>query len=131
MIRVFVYGTLKPGEANYQEYCVGKVAFHSKAYTYGYLYHLPVGYPGMTEGRNKVRGVLLTFKNPNILNSLDDLEGYQENRAFHLNEYYRQLVPIFSLNDRPLGKAWTYLMSLEKVIKFKGVSIDSGCWFSQ
>jgi len=24
-IRVFVYGTLKPGEVNYQRYCEGKV----------------------------------------------------------------------------------------------------------
>lgn len=130
-VQVFVYGTLKPGEANYQHYCEGKVAFHSQAYTYGNLYNLPVGYPGMIEGKNKVQGVLLTFRDSNILNSLDKLESYQENRAFHLNQYYRQLVPIFSLNDESLGKAWSYFMTPEKVKQFKGTLIDSGWWISQ
>ncbi len=30
-LRVFVYGTLKPGEANYQKYCAGKVVEAKRA----------------------------------------------------------------------------------------------------
>jgi gamma-glutamylcyclotransferase (GGCT)/AIG2-like uncharacterized protein YtfP len=33
LISVFVYGTLKPNEANYQKYCAGKVIRETKAFT--------------------------------------------------------------------------------------------------
>ena len=69
----------------------------------GKLYSLPAGYPAMTEGKDKVRGVVLTFPDSSILTNLDELEDYQENRVFYLNEYYRQMVPIYSLKDRFLG----------------------------
>lgn len=128
MVQVFVYGTLKPGEANYQNYCGGKVVRAIASYTWGTLYALPMGYPGMTVGKSKVSGVLLTFTTADILKSLDRLEDYQENRAAQLNEYYRQLVPVYSLEDELLGKAWSYFMNRAKVEQYHGVLIDSGCW---
>ncbi|GAB4529760.1 MAG: gamma-glutamylcyclotransferase [Pleurocapsa sp.] len=127
-VQVFVYGTLKPGEANYQHYCQGKVRSQVSAYTWGSLYHLSLGYPGMTEGKNKVRGVLLSFNDVNILSSLDGLESYQDNREFELNEYYRQQVPIYSLEDRLLGQAWAYFMTETKVREYSGIPVDSGWW---
>lgn len=130
MINVFVYGTLKPGEANYQSYCEGKVRAYSPAYTKGNLYSLPLGYPAMTVGKNRVKGVLLTFDCANILESLDRLETYQENRPSELNEYDRFLVPVYNLNDRPLGQAWCYFMTIEKVEQYQGTIIPSGWWES-
>ncbi len=127
-VKVFVYGTLKPGEANYQYYCEGKARTRFQAYTRGNLYSLPVGYPAMTVGDNKVKGVLLTFANPDILNSLDELEDYQENRASELNEYYRQLIPVYSLADELLGQAWCYFMTIDRVKQYKGTAIASGWW---
>jgi gamma-glutamylcyclotransferase (GGCT)/AIG2-like uncharacterized protein YtfP len=47
MISVFVYGTLKPNEANYQKYCAGKVIREIKAFTWGQLFHLSLGYPAI------------------------------------------------------------------------------------
>ena len=75
-MKVFVYGTLKPGEANYQNYCADKVIKAIAGYTEGRLYSLPMGYPAMTKGKSKTIGVLLTFTNADILTSLDILEGY-------------------------------------------------------
>lgn len=125
---VFVYGTLKPGEANYQNYCQGKIRSQVPVYTFGDLYALSVGYPAMTVGNNKVEGVLLTFEQPEILQNLDHLEGYQENRAANLNEYYRQLIPIYCLDNKPVGEAWAYFMTLERVRELEGILLASGWW---
>ncbi len=127
-LNVFVYGTLKPGEANFAYYCAGKVQKQISAYTWGNLYALPVGYPAMTEGKNKVRGFLLTFIDSNVLNSLDRLEGYQPGRDSSLNEYYRQLVDIYSLDDRFLGKVWAYFMTVNRVKRYRGIIMTSGWW---
>jgi len=128
ILKVFVYGTLKPKKRNYQRYCNGKVQSEIPSYTRGILYSLPVGYPAMTEGENKVQGFLLTFNNSNILNSLDLLEGYQAQRDSHLNEYYRRLVAVYSPEDRYLDKAWAYFMTPAKVKQYQGTIITSGCW---
>ena len=127
---VFVYGTLKPGEANYQAYCGGKVRSQTSVYTWAELYALPVGYPAMIEGKNKVYGVLLKFDDPLVLNSLDRLEDYQPQRASDLNEYERQLVSVYSFGDRLLGQAWAYYMTRAKVRQYRGVKVASGCWTS-
>lgn len=129
-LNVFVYGTLKPGEANYRNYCHGRVKSQLSVYTFGNLYALSVGYPAMTTGENKVKGVLLTFDDSGILPSLDQLEGYQEKRAANLNEYYRNLTPIYCLNDQFIGEAWAYFMTPARVKKLKGTLIVSGCWTS-
>lgn len=130
-IKVFVYGTLKPGESNYQIYCQGKTIAEIAAYTRGLLYHLALGYPGMTVGNNRVEGYLLTFSNSQILNHLDALENYSENRAVRLNDYYRQQVPVYTLSDRLLGTAWCYLMSLEKIALYRGRLLSVNSWHSR
>ncbi|MGF1541093.1 MAG: gamma-glutamylcyclotransferase [Pleurocapsa sp.] len=131
MINVFVYGTLKPGESNYGSYCEGLVRSQTLAYTQGNLYNLSLGYPGLTEGDNQVKGVLLTFSNSDILLSLDQLEDYLEDRPLECNEYYRTLVPVYSLQDEFLGKAWCYLMTIDKVRQYHGKAIALGWWTSQ
>lgn len=128
--QVFVYGTLKPGESNYQTYCQRKTIAEIAAYTRGQLYHLPPGYPGMTVGKNKVRGCLLSFSDRQILDDLDALENYSENRAAQLNDYYRQKVPVYSLSDESLGTAWCYLMSLEKITLYQGKLLTTPSWHS-
>jgi gamma-glutamylcyclotransferase (GGCT)/AIG2-like uncharacterized protein YtfP len=125
---VFVYGTLKPGEANFPAYCEGKVIVQTPAYTWGELYALPVGYPAMTEGKNKVQGMLLCFSDRQVLASLDVLEGYQPHRLAELNEYYRASVPVYSLGDRLIHHAWAYYMTLAKVKQYQGIELTSGSW---
>ena len=127
-LKVFVYGTLKPEEANYPRYCDGWVILQQPAYTQGILYDLPFGYPAMTEGENKVKGILLTFKDRSILNNLDRLEGYQPDRSPDLNEYYRRLVPVYDLSDRLIDEAYAYFMTSEQIQRYGGKIVKSNWW---
>lgn len=125
-MKVFVYGTLKPGESNYH-YCAGAIA-QTHAYTWGRLFHLPLGYPGMTTGTYKVRGVLFTFTDETILKSLDKLEDYHPQRSPQDNEYQRTKILVYSLADEALGEAWSYLMTDNKVKQLGGIFLPSGWW---
>ncbi len=128
LTKVFVYGTLKPGEVNYQRLCVGKVVEEQEAYTLGELYHLNLGYPGLTPGKNQVRGFVLTFPKPEILRDLDVLEDYNPQASPEENEYYRQEIEVCNLSGESLGKAWAYFMSLAKVKQYQGRLLSSGFW---
>lgn len=127
-MRVFVYGTLKPGEVNYQRYCVGQVLEEVEAIAFGQLFDLILGYPGMTAGESPIQGFVLTFTDAAILSILDELEDYQPDRPETENEYNRQLIETFDLSGKSLGMVWVYLMSWERVEKLGGVMISSGCW---
>ncbi|MEB3311851.1 MAG: gamma-glutamylcyclotransferase [Snowella sp.] len=127
-MNVFVYGTLKPGERNYPTYCQGKAIAEHKVYTYGKLYHLCLGYPGMTAGQDKITGYLLTFADQSVLAELDELETYDPQVKPEQNEYQRQLIPIYDLEDHYLGEAWGYVMTPEKIKAFQGMYLPSGCW---
>ncbi len=130
-LNVFVYGTLKPGEANYLAYCEGKIASQTPAYIRGDLYHLSVGYPAITLGDNRVYGVLLTFYTIEVLTSLDCLEDYQPDRKAELNEYNRRLVTVYNLKDLAIAQAWAYFMTLAKVKQYGGKQVLSGNWTKQ
>ncbi|HEY9614158.1 gamma-glutamylcyclotransferase family protein [Allocoleopsis sp.] len=129
-VKVFVYGTLKPGEINYDRYCVGKVVEEKPAIAYGQLYHLSLGYPGLILGEGQVQGFLLTFTDSTIFDSLDELEDYDPNRRPEDNEYNREQIEVYGLAGQLLGLAWVYFMTLEKVQYFQGTLIPSGCWTS-
>ena len=130
-LKVFVYGTLKPGERNYQRCCDRRTKSETPAYTQGILYDLPVGYPAMIEGEQKVRGYLLVFNNPKILDTFDILEGYQPERDRNSNEYYRLYVPVYAIDGEYLTKAWAYFMTPAKVKQYQGNIIESGWWNSK
>lgn len=128
MINVFVYGTLKPGECNYQLYCTGKVVEEKSAIAQGQLFSLPFGYPAMTSGNSLVKGFVLSFSNDEILHQLDWLEDYDAQRPAAENEYYRQLIEIYDTAKKPLGTAWAYLMTLEQVKAYEGILLPNGWW---
>ena len=131
-IRVFVYGTLKPGEGNYLKYCAGTLDSCNggvlPAYTMGELFDLGVGYPGMAVGSRLVYGYLLSFQQPGILSKLDELEDYLPGRTPSKNLYNRDQVEIFTPQGESFGLAWVYFMSLDKIASFKGVLIPNGWW---
>ena len=128
LVNVFVYGTLKPGESNYQSYCAIDVIKAKRAITFGQLFALPLGYPAMTLGSCVIHGFLLSFSNHVILERLDWLEDYNPNRSFGQNEYYRQQIETYNLALDSLGLAWVYLMTLEQVKYHGGLLIPSGWW---
>ncbi len=126
--RVFVYGTLKPGEVNYNLYCAGKVVEAKKAIAFGELFALPLGYPAMIPGENPVQGYLLTFADPTMLSVLDTLEDYDSHRAPAENEYNRYQIEVYNLAREMPILAWIYLMTFEQVKHLQGVPIASGWW---
>ncbi|WP_414513008.1 gamma-glutamylcyclotransferase [Nostoc sp. PCC 9305] len=128
LVRVFVYGTLKPGEANYKRYCAGKVVDFKRAFVQGKLFALPMGYPAMTPGDSQVYGYLLSFSHPKILNELDVLEDYQPNRQTPENLYNRQIIEVYEPQSLSLGWAWIYLMTLEQVDRLGGFLQPGGWW---
>ena len=128
LCNVFVYGTLKPNQANYAEYCANKAIAQQQAIAYGELFALPMGYPAMTIGNSHVHGYLLSFSDASILESLDQLEDYQGDRASHENLYDRRLIEVFDLQGESLGIVWAYLMELTQITKFAGIALPDGLW---
>ncbi|NEO85142.1 MAG: gamma-glutamylcyclotransferase [Spirulina sp. SIO3F2] len=137
MVRVFVYGTLQPGQANYAAYCGDRVQQVQAAYTFGQLYVLPTGYPALVVGgnaavrnlhNNRVWGHLLTFVDAEILPQLDELEDFDPQRSPEDNEYQRQRLPMFDPTQRSLGQAWAYVMLPHWVKAAGGKYRASGCW---
>jgi len=127
-LRVFVYGTLKPGEPNYQRFCSGKVVEVRTAIAQGQLFKLPAGYPAMTSGLGWVHGFVLTFADSKVLSELDDYEDYQVGQPPHFNLYQRQPIQTFGLNGQQLRPAWVYLMALERVHDLRGILLPDGYW---
>jgi gamma-glutamylcyclotransferase (GGCT)/AIG2-like uncharacterized protein YtfP len=127
-LKVFVYGTLKPGECNYDRYCAHAVVGKQAAIVYGQLFDLPLGYPALTPGPGVVHGFLLEFANDSVLAQLDELEEYDPQRPIEQNEYVRIRVKTFSPQHQPLGVAWAYQMPLEQAKRFGGVRLPHGLW---
>ncbi|WP_055074742.1 gamma-glutamylcyclotransferase [Pseudanabaena sp. 'Roaring Creek'] len=128
LCHVFVYGTLKPNEENYAQYCAGKTIAEQQAIAYGELFSLPMGYPAMILGDRQIHGYLLSFAEASILESLDDLEDYQSDRNASENAYNRYEIEAFDLEGNLLTSAWAYFMTLEQITKFGGVPQLNGCW---
>ncbi|WP_088892221.1 gamma-glutamylcyclotransferase family protein [Leptolyngbya ohadii] len=128
MLRVFVYGSLKPGEKYFDRYCAPYLVEMQEAIVYGTLYDLPVGYPAILPGRDPVRGYLFTFEDPEALTLLDELEEYQPDRPVEQNEYQRREIETFDLHQQPLGRAWIYEMTQEQVEALGGVILPEGNW---
>jgi gamma-glutamylcyclotransferase (GGCT)/AIG2-like uncharacterized protein YtfP len=127
-MKVFVYGTLKPGECNYLRYCEGKVVDALPAIARGQLFALPIGYPAMVAGEGTVYGFLLCFANSAILDDLDRLEDYHPQREPTENEYQRQEIEICDRHLKPLGTAWTYFMLRDRVRTLGGIWLPDGTW---
>lgn len=128
LLRVFVYGTLKPGEENYPRYCQDYVVEAVAAIAIGTLYDLPMGYPAMTMGTSPVYGYLLTFDDFSVLDELDWLEDYDATRPPDANEYSRDEIEVFRPDRRSLGLAWVYRMSTAQAVQLGGTVLANGNW---
>ncbi|MEX0269987.1 gamma-glutamylcyclotransferase [Leptolyngbyaceae cyanobacterium UHCC 1019] len=138
MIKVFVYGTLKPGEVNYHV-CDRWVIETCPAIAFGTIYQLPFGYPAMVAGgRNLVQGVLLSFADSAILQELDEFEQHDPNLfqcyfpelSLDAHQYERQAIAVHNPKGVSLGSAWAYLMTSTQVQQINGVWVPSGDWRS-
>jgi gamma-glutamylcyclotransferase (GGCT)/AIG2-like uncharacterized protein YtfP len=135
-IQVFVYGTLKPGHWAYERFCAGISHRSEAAIVHGSLYHLPLGYPALTPGTQIIQGYLLSFADPGILQKLDDYENHDpEVIQIHYPEvaieqvgYERSQIQVWTTAGKPLGEAWAYLMTPEKIKLLVGVWVENGNW---
>lgn len=128
-VHVFVYGTLKPGAANFDNYCGNKVVASYRTYIVGDLYHLPrLGYPGAIHGTRQVHGFVLVFKDASVLPELDELEDYDPHRQRTENDYNRELVTAYSIDGNPNISAWAYLMAPGRIQKLRGILLPDGWW---
>ncbi len=136
LIHVFVYGTLKPGEANHRV-CEPYVVAAQPAIAPGGLYHLPFDYPAMTlDDPGQVKGCLLTFTDPCILDILDQFEQHDPAKFLRLmpdrdithHQYQRRWIPLLSAARSPSESAWAYIMTRYQVTQLNGIAVPSGDW---
>lgn len=128
VLRVFVYGTLKPGCLYYRQYCLGLTHDERPAIALGQLYSLPIGYPAMTWGDGEVHGYLLSFEDAAVLSDLDELEGYSARNLGSENEYERCWIEVFDADHSSLGFAWSYIMARSRIVMHSGVLLSEGVW---
>lgn len=135
----FVYGTLKPGEANHWV-CAPYIANIQAAIALGRLYRLPFGYPAMTtEEEGIVQGYLCSFTEPQIVSILDEFEQHDPHQfeqvapgqIFDANQYCRKLLTLYTPKRSPLGCAWGYVMTHEQIRRLSGQLVPEGNWNSQ
>ncbi len=112
----FVYGSLMERYRNFNHFLRRKMVNARPAYCQGFLYHLPIGFPGlvtMDDCQDIVVGELMSFKNPvKIMRALDQLEGYHpDNHSKSL--YIRKKLPVIVETDPVTQEfseveAWVY-----------------------
>jgi gamma-glutamylcyclotransferase (GGCT)/AIG2-like uncharacterized protein YtfP len=146
-LHVFVYGTLKPGEANFVGvassrnetlreryencYCGNRVISIQRGYIQAELYHFPaLGYPGAIHGASRVHGYVLTFADAEVLVKLDELEDYQPDRPPAQNEYTRELVSTYRLDGSFFVSAWVYFIGIDRIEQWGGILVPDGWWES-
>ncbi|MEB3161209.1 MAG: gamma-glutamylcyclotransferase [Synechocystis sp.] len=133
-VNVFVYGTLMPGQCNYDPYCRPYLKRSTRGYVLGHIYHLPwLGYPGVCDGTDRVWGYCLSFGPGFSLTALDALEDYDPQRQPDQNEYHRCRATVFAANGDRLSDspAWIYRMTLANIQRHRGIYLPSGQWTPQ
>ncbi len=98
------------------------------AWTHGKLFHLPLGYPAMAKGDEKVEGDLLCFNSPQLKLALDQLEGYDPTRPPEYNEYNLEPITAWLSSGEALDNASAYFMDPEKIRKSGGIHLPKGIW---
>ncbi|AIE73961.1 hypothetical protein D082_14330 [Synechocystis sp. PCC 6714] len=128
-VKVFVYGTLMPGECNHQAYCPSQIEPPARGYVLGQIYHLQhFGYPAMAIGQDRVWGYCLTFPPNFFLDQLDSLEDYQAERDPEENVYERCWATVFDPQGGEMAGAWLYRMDPRKIERYGGIYLPTGCW---
>jgi gamma-glutamylcyclotransferase (GGCT)/AIG2-like uncharacterized protein YtfP len=135
--KLFVYGTLKPGEASYG-LCAASVLELRPAIARGQLYHLPLGYPAMTlSGSDEVHGFLLSFGDAAILSRLDEYEQHAPEQLRKMippehrledYEYQRKQIEVSTAEANSCEVAWAYTMPLGQVRYLEGILVANGYW---
>jgi gamma-glutamylcyclotransferase (GGCT)/AIG2-like uncharacterized protein YtfP len=120
----FVYGSLMQRFKNFNRFIKRHMLTVQPAYCRGFLYHLPIGFPGLIyleECSDLVVGELMTFRHPvRIMKALDLLEGYYPDN-WQKSTYIRRKLPVIREIISPTNtppryeetEAWVYTYPLE------------------
>lgn len=115
--RVFVYGTLRPGQPAH-DLVAPSIARLESATTSGLLYALGDGYPGYASGAGMVHGEVIWLTDPAAtLRRLDDYEG----------EEFTRVVCTVALQSGLEVTAWIYAFTDSAALRRQAV-IESGDW---
>jgi gamma-glutamylcyclotransferase (GGCT)/AIG2-like uncharacterized protein YtfP len=120
---VFVYGTLRPGGYFYRKLVAGRSVEATSAWVQGTLYALDPGYPGLLPGENRVEGSILSFNDPDLLDQLDDLEGYDA-EAPEEGEYERGEIDAFTPDGTALGRVFVYWILPQRLEEYQGREVE-------
>ncbi|MEA3240825.1 MAG: gamma-glutamylcyclotransferase family protein [Pseudomonadota bacterium] len=112
----FFYGSLMKRYPNFNRFLKRKTLSIRPAYCQGFLYHLPIGFPGLIPFENcqdLVVGELMTFKHPEkIMKIIDRLEGFYPDNL-QKSVYIRVKLPVIvektkSPDNFKEQDAWVY-----------------------
>jgi gamma-glutamylcyclotransferase (GGCT)/AIG2-like uncharacterized protein YtfP len=133
----FVYGTLKPGEANYLRLLAGRTAEETPASLAGAALFTQGPYPFLLTapdlllpGANLVRGVLIgvpAAQHASVLADLDALEGYEAGGADNL---YERVACEVTTDGGP-RRAWVYVAAASAMALIRAGAmrrIAGGVW---
>ncbi|MFB8174712.1 gamma-glutamylcyclotransferase family protein [Streptomyces sp. NPDC055966] len=130
----FVYGTLRPGEANHDLFLRGRTAAEEPARLPGAVLYDGPGYPYAVEHRGaEIRGELVTAHPESydgLLAALDRLEEYTPGDP--RSRYERVARPVVRA-DGSTAPAWVYLAAPPVAARLRahGTRIEGGDWLSR
>ena len=112
----FVYGSLMQRYKNFNRFLRKKVQTIQPAYCQGFLYNLPIGFPGLVtlDGcQDLVVGELMSFTNPvKTMRALDQLEGYypdDSRKSIYIRKKMSVIVEVDAERQEfEEHKAWVY-----------------------
>ncbi len=117
----FVYGSLMERYSNFNRFLRRQVKTIQPAYCQGFLYHLPIGFPGlitMEYCQDLVAGELMSFKKPEkVMRVLDQLENFYPGDPAR-SIYQRRKLTVIVEGGNGTGefyeeKAWVYTYPLD------------------
>ncbi|MEW2284563.1 gamma-glutamylcyclotransferase family protein [Streptomyces sp. NPDC047841] len=130
----FVYGTLRPGEANHDLYLRGRTLAEEPARLSGAVLYDGPGYPyAVEEPGGTVRGELVTARPEayaDLLAALDRLEEYEPDGPRNL---YERLARDVVRTAGGTVRAWVYLAAPRVAARLRatGTRITDGDWLSR
>ncbi|SHK72870.1 gamma-glutamylcyclotransferase family protein [Streptomyces yunnanensis] len=131
----FVYGTLRPGEANYARTLLGRTATEEPARIAGALLYEGPGYPYATAGPADavVHGALVRPRDAEydaVRAALDRLEGYTPGSPAGAGNLYERVPTEAVCPDGRTVRAWVYLAAepLATRLRAAGTPIACGEW---
>ncbi|MFE9770716.1 gamma-glutamylcyclotransferase family protein [Streptomyces sp. NPDC005931] len=128
----FVYGTLRPGEANHDLFLRGRTLSEEPARLPGAVLYDGPGYPyAVEEPGGSVGGELVTARPQEytgLLAELDRLEGYAPGASRNL--YERVARDVVRTADGTAVRAWVYVAAsaVAARLRVRGKPIERGEW---